>query len=165
VSTFLGVKPALALTLGVLVLALPAQAAHEADSATQTIRLVSMTVGIHTVVDRAPKGVPNKGDAVREESVLSNDVRQFGRPKGAPVGSDVATYTIVSTRPMRMRLKLTVKLPGGTLRGTAQVAGSGFPTIRIVGGTRNFAGARGTGVVRPRAGGRAALNVYRLRLP
>jgi hypothetical protein len=159
------VKPTLALTLGVLVLALPAQAAREADSATQTIRLVSRTVGLHTVVDRAPKGVPNKGDVVREESVLSNDIRQFGRPKGAPVGSDVATYTVVSTTPTRMSMKLTVKLPGGTLRGTAQVAGNAVPTIRIVGGTRNFANARGTGEVRARRAAGTALNIYRLRLP
>jgi hypothetical protein len=155
----------LALALGALVLALPAQAARETESATRTIRLVSTTVGLHTVVDRAPKGVPNKGDVVREESVLHNDVRQFGRPKGAPVGSDVATYTVVSTTPTRMRMRLTVKLPGGTLRGTAQVVGNDLPTIRIVGGTRNFAKARGTGTVRARPGRPDALNIYRLRLP
>ena len=152
---------ALAVVLGVGLVALPA---HAAGSAAQTIRLVSTTVGLHTIVDRAPKGVPDKGDAVRAESVLHNAVRQFGRAKGAPVGSDVATYTVVSTQPTRMNVKLTVKLPGGTLRGRAHVVGNAVPVIRVVGGTRNFANARGTGTVRSGAGGRA-LNIYRLQLP
>jgi hypothetical protein len=160
------VRSALVIALGVAFLALPAQAARSTDSATRTIRLVSTTVSLRAVVDRAPRGVPNKGDVVQERSLLRNAVRQFERAKGAPVGSDVATYTVVSVNPVRMRMKLTVRLPGGTLRGTAQVVGNTSSVIRIVGGTRNFANARGTGEVRAQtAGAKGVLNIYRLQLP
>jgi hypothetical protein len=147
---------ALVIALGVALLTLPAQAARSTDSATRTIRLVSTNVSLRAVVDRAPRGVPNNGDVVQERSLLRNAVRQFERPKGAPVGTDVATYTVVSANPVRMRMKLTVKLPGGTLRGIAQIVGNTSSVIRIVGGTGNFANARGTGEVRAQTAGAKA---------
>lgn len=151
--------------LGV-VLAVPAQAAQRADSAALTVRLVSKTVSFRAVVDRAPKGTPSKGDVLREESILNNAVPQFGRAKGAPVGSDVGIYTIVSASPVRMSVRIIAKLPGGTLRGTATVRGAATPTIRVVGGTGDFANARGTGEVRDHNGSRpGVLNIYRLQLP
>lgn len=152
--------------LGVGLLALPAQAADRADSATRTIRLVSTTVSLRPVVDRPPAGVASKGDVVRERSTLRNAVPQFGRAKGAVVGSDVGNYTVLSVNPSRVGLKVTVKLPGGTLKGTATIAGSVTPKIRVVGGTGAFANARGTGEVRAYSGGpRGVLNIYRLQLP
>ena len=152
--------------LGVALLALPARAAQGTDSATRTIRLVSTTVSLTTVADRAPKGRPSKGDVALERSLLRNAVRQFGRAKGAVVGSDTGRYTIVSLNPPLVTLKLSVKLPGGTLRATGRSAGNSAPTIRIVGGTGSFANARGTGEVRAQTGGaQGVLNIYRLRLP
>jgi hypothetical protein len=159
-------RQTLVVALGLALLAVPAQAAQREDSATRTIRLISRTVNLRTTVDKPPKGVPNKGDAVREESVLHNAVAQFGRPKGAPVGSDVGIYRVTATNPVRMSVTVIARLPGGTLRGTAQVAGNTVPTIRVVGGTGAFANARGTGDVRPYSGRpRGVLNIYRLRLP
>ena len=155
----------LALVLGAA-LALPAQAAHHGDSATRTIRLVSTTVSLQNIVDRPPLRAPSKGDVVLERSTLRNSVRQFGRAKGAVVGSDTGRYTIVSSRPPVVRLRLTVKLPGGTLRGTDRIEGNAPPTIRVVGGTGSFANARGTLTVRDdTAGAPGVLNIYRLRLP
>jgi hypothetical protein len=152
--------------VGVALLALPAQVAQSTDSATRTIRLVSLTVNSRLVVDRPPKGAPSKGDVVREESILRNAVPQFGRPKGANVGSDVAIFTVTSARPVRMNVRVTVKLPGGTLRGRARITGTAIPGIRIVGGTGIFAKARGTGTVRDASGSaRGVLNIYRLQLP
>ena len=58
--------------------------------------LVSVTVNIRVVTDRAPKNVLSVGDVIRQESVLSNAVRQFGKAKGAPVGSDAGTMKVVS---------------------------------------------------------------------
>jgi hypothetical protein len=151
--------------LGVL-LAVPAQAAQRAGSASRTISLVSTTVNFRAIVDRAPKNTPSKGDVLREESILRNHVPQFGRGKGANVGSDVGIYTILSVRPVRMSVKVTAKLPGGTLRGTATVRGADTPTIRVVGGTGDFANARGTGEVRDHNGSRlGVLNIYRLQVP
>ncbi len=63
-------------------------------------------------------------------------------------------------------MRVTVKLPGGTIRGTPRSRARREPDIRIVGGTGDFAGARGIGEVRD-ADGRAqgVLNIYRLQLP
>jgi hypothetical protein len=156
----------LATALGALLLALPAQAAQGTGSATQTISLVSKTVNFRLAVDRSPKGLPNKGDVLREESVLSNHVPQFGKRKGANVGSDVGIYTVVAMNPIRMKLKVTVRLPGGTLRSTGSIVGTDLATLRVVGGTGDFANARGTGKVREHNGARpGVLNVYRLQLP
>jgi hypothetical protein len=157
----------LAIALAAALLALPTQAAQGTSSATRTISLVSKTVNVRLSVDRAPKGLPNKGDVLREESILSNHVPQFGRPKGANVGSDVGLYTVVATGPpSRLALKVTARLPGGNLRATATVVGSAVPKLRVVGGTGVFAGARGTGEAREHNGSRpGVLNVYRLRLP
>lgn len=159
-------RSTLAIFIAAALLALPAQAAQSTGSATRTIRLVSTTVSLRTVVDLAPKGQPSKGDVVLEKSTLRNAVRQFGRARGAVVGSDTGRYTVVSLDPQVITLKLTVKLPGGTLRGTSRIAGNSAPTIRVVGGTGSFANARGTGEVRAQTGGaQGVLNIYRLQLP
>ena len=155
-------------TLGILLavglLAVPARAADRAGSATVTIRLIATNGSVRVVTDRAPKGKPSKGDVLRETTTLRNAVRQFGKPKNAVVGSDDAVYTLVS--PTQANARITVKLPGGTLRGTARVVGSALPTIRVVGGTGTFASARGTGEIRRApAGVNGVLNVYRLQLP
>jgi hypothetical protein len=155
----------LAIVLGVVLLALPAQAARSTDSATRTIRLVSFTVNSRLIVDRAPKGQPSKGDVVREESILRNAVPQFGKAKGANVGSDVAILTITSSSPVRINVRLVVRLPGGTLRGAARIAGTRIADIRITGGTGDFARARGTGTVRENGRAPGVFNIYRLRLP
>ena len=154
-----------AIVLGVALVALPAQAARSTDSATQTIRLVSFTVNSRLTLDRPPKGQPSKGDVVREESILRNAVRQFGKAKGANVGSDVGIFTITSVRPVRISVKLVVRLPGGTLRGTARIVGTRIADIRIGGGTGDFARARGTGTVRDNGRAPGVFNIYRLRLP
>ena len=154
----------LAIALGAALLAVPAHAADGAGSGSLTIRLLSTNGKATIVTDRAPKGVPSKGDVVRETTTLRNAVRQFGKAKGAVVGSDVAVYTFVSSTAANVRA--TVKLPGGTLRGTARIEGTTVPVLKVVGGTGRFAGARGTGEVRPAApGSQAVLNIYRLRLP
>jgi hypothetical protein len=150
--------------LGVGLLALPAHAADRSEAVNLTIRLVSTGGSAKILVDKTPKGVPSKGDVVRETTTLKNAVRQFGKAKGAVVGSDVAVYTFVSSTAASM--KVTATLPGGTLRGTARLEGTALPVLKVVGGTGTFAGARGTGRVLPApAGVKGVLNTYRLRLP
>lgn len=150
--------------LGVGLLALPAQAADRDATASLTVRLVSTGGSAKIVTDKDPKGVPSKGDVVRETTTLKNAVRQFGKARGAVVGSDVAVYTFVSSTSANMRV--SVKLPGGTLRGTARLEGTTLPVVRVTGGTGRFAGARGTGRVLPApAGVKGVLNTYRLQLP
>ena len=62
----------LAIVLAFVLLALPAPAAPRTDSSTQTIRLISKTVRYRTLVDRPPKGEPNKGDVDWAKSILNN---------------------------------------------------------------------------------------------
>jgi hypothetical protein len=154
----------LAIVVGVGLLALPAHAVPSSESATQTIRLISTPDGQpRTVVDRAPKGTVSPGDVFAERSILRNAVAQFGRPKGAVVGSDVATYTVVSLR--RANAKGTVRLPAGTLRIAATLTPQQV-TFRVVGGSGRYADARGVLEVRSlNAAGTRVLNVYRLTLP
>lgn len=147
---------------GVLLLALPAQAAHRTESKIRTIQLVSRTVSAKLVVDRAPKGL-SKGDKISETSSLRNAVPQFGRPKDALVGSDVAVMTLISA--VRTKITVTVTLPGGTIR-TAGTVSDDRQKIPVVGGTGVFAGARGMSDVQSlSADDRLALNIYRLRFP
>jgi hypothetical protein len=132
-----------------------------------TIRLIVTSVDSRFLIDRAPKGYPNKGDVVRERSTLRNAVAQFGRPKGAIVGSDTWIITVVIPPFGKAEVKATTTLPGGTIRAmgavtAAQTAG----TFRVVGGTGEYANARGTISLRNlNANGSRGLSVYRLQLP
>lgn len=160
-------KYAVLIVGGLLVLAIPAQAAHRAESESQTIRLVSKALTAKVTFDRPPKGSANKGDQVTVTSRLTNAVAQFGRPKGAVVGSDLAVITIVSysALSLRQRIRAAVKLPGGTIRIDG-VTTESKRTVPVVGGTGAFARARGTCEIRDlEPDGDPALNIYRLRLP
>ena len=126
-----------------------------------TIRLVSTTVSTR-VVDRAPKGVPSKGDVLYVHSSLVNQVSQFGKPKGALVGHEYAIDTFLSAT--RARVKVQVTLPGGTLVVAGQInRPTSSPVLPVTGGTGTFANARGT--CSESDGNKYAINVYRLRLP
>ena len=132
-----------------------------------TIRLIVTSADSRYLIDRAPKGYPNKGDVVRERSTLRNAVAQFGRPKGAIVGSDTWIATVVIPPFGKAHVKATTTLPGGTIRATGAVtAAQTTGTFRVVGGTRKYANARGTISLRNlNASGSRGLSVYRLQLP
>lgn len=150
--------------MGVCVAAFPAQGAHHAESRTMTIRLISVTTDLRVLVDRAPKQELSRGDVLWAKSVLRNEVPQFGRPKGARVGSDTGTLTLVSARVVDA--KVAVKLPGGTLKASGRTREQGgSDMIAVVGGTGDFAGARGTVEVIDLNDGLRTRNIYRLRLP
>jgi hypothetical protein len=132
-----------------------------------TIRLVSTPGAVEEFEDRPPYGVNSKGDYFRQTSILRNAVPQFGRTKGARVGTDDFTLKFLS-RTKRV-LTGTTRLPGGTLR-IKEFGRIGVSTPRdpVVGGTGVFEGARGTLEARalPSSGGvDRTLNVYRLTLP
>lgn len=131
-----------------------------------TIRLVGTAGGSSFLVDRAPKGLPNKGDIVRAKSILRNAVVQFGRPKGAVVGTSVWVVTIVIPPLRKARVKDTTALPGGTIQAVGSVSGSMTrATFRVTGGTGKFRGARGSVSLRSRSGGSRGYDVYQLQLP
>jgi hypothetical protein len=131
-----------------------------------TIRLTATAAGSRYLVDHAPKGYPNKGDVTRETSTLRNAVAQFGRPKGAIVGSDVWIATIVIPPFGKVDVRAATSLPGGTIRAVGTVTATQTAgTFRVVGGTAGYAGARGTTRLRnTNASGSRALIVFGLRL-
>ena len=139
----------------------PAAAAGRAASAeTLVIHVKSVLTG-RSVKDVAPRNAFGKGDEVVMSDGLSNVLPQFGKPKGARIGVDVARVTYV--REGVSRIVGITTFPDGTVRfeGTVSAAGS---RVRVVGGTGRYAGATGTVAVRdlPRAG--QAINVYTIRL-
>ena len=153
----------LALLLCAFLCALPADAARSSGSKTMTIRLVSVTTQHKVLIDRAPKQF-SIGDVIWAKSTLRNEVAQFGRSKGSRVGTDVATFAVVSRT--KGNVKVTTTLPGGTLRAAGRIGQEPVETIRVLGGTGAFAGASGvyeTRLVDPSRD--RARNVFRLQLP
>jgi hypothetical protein len=141
--------------------AIPAQGAY---SRAMTIRLTSTTTALELVRDREPTNALSTGDVLRARSTLRNAAAQFGRPKGAVVGKDVGVVTMVSSS--EGSVKVTASLPGGTIRSSGRDTPIPNQSLRVIGGTGRFAGARG--VVEVRAldvRSRLALNVYRIQLP
>jgi hypothetical protein len=152
-----------AFALVAAVLVLPAPAGRASADASMTIRLTSTASGGTRVTDAAPRG-PSRGDKLRVRSVLRNAVAQFGKPKGAVVGSDQMVVTLLT--PTSASATVAVKLPGGTmrLRGRLRLDTTSGPTsLPVVGGTGRFAGAKGRCVVRDQPA--FSTNVYHLTLP
>jgi Dirigent-like protein len=144
------------------VLAAPAVGAYDGTTLGLTIRLISRPTAGDFVKDTAPKGKANFGDVIWVRSRLRNQVTQFGKPKGALVGSDYATVALRSSHDALFSVR--VRLPGGTLRvkGHGDLNGTGG-VLPVVGGTGRYADARGTSSVRDTRS--SSINVYRLRLP
>ena len=154
---------ALVVVLGALVMALPVAAVGHGETETMTIRLTSTTDTTKTLVDKSPKLVASKGDVYRISSLLRNAVAQFGRAKGAFVGSEIATFTFLSRT--RMEVKAAASLPGGFSFAGGRIR-LGHVTHPVTGGTGRFAGARGT--AESRGLGQTSdrrLRVFRLSLP
>jgi Dirigent-like protein len=145
-----------------LLIALAAVAAPGvARAETLTIQVTSVVVTIKPI-DKKPKG-SSAGDRIVYRDRLLNAVRQFGKARGKPVGSDHGTMTFTS--PHTARFDGTARLPGGTvrIRGAVRPVAGGSIQIPVAGGTGRFAKAKGTLTVGP--GEKQALNTYRLTLP
>jgi hypothetical protein len=152
------------LAVAVLVIAVPAALVPVLAQAksTMVIRLVSITTS-NRVQDKDPAG-PSRGDTLVTTSRLQNAVAQFGRAKGAVVGSDSGTVTLTAAD--AGMVAGTTKLPGGTIKFRGRIGSGNRDVIPVTGGTGRFAGARGTLTTAPldRDGARAS-KVYRLTLP
>jgi hypothetical protein len=161
--------------LGALLLTVPAHGARLTDTKAMTIRVVSVTVGSKMIVDKAPKGSRSVGDTFWAKSNLRNERPQFGKPKGALLGSEVAIYTVESLA--IGAVKVTTTLPGGTIRSSDRRSYEGCCATKgqVTGGTGVFAGARGAAysetltrgfLVRPFGHlGERDRKVYRIELP
>jgi hypothetical protein len=132
-----------------------------ARAETLTIQVTSVVITIKPI-DKQPKGT-SKGDRIVQRNRLLNAVRQFGKKKGARVGTD--SGTLVFTSAHSARFVGTTKLPGGTikLKGVVRPLADGGLQIPVTGGTGRYAEATGTLRVAP--GDKKVLNVYQLTLP
>lgn len=111
--------------------------------------------------DVLPAGT-SKGDRIVMRDRLLNAKAQFGRAKGAVVGSDHGTMTFTSAH--AARFSGVAVLPGGTLvlSGKVVVLTAGL-AIPVTGGTGRFARAKGYVLVG--RGTKRVLNTYSLSLP
>jgi hypothetical protein len=149
-----------------LVMALPAAASDNAAAKSVTIRVL-VTPVTRKIKDVPPKtlkvrGEWSKGDTLSGTSILRNAVPQFGKPKGARVGT--SSFTDIALSSQMVRTDGVARLPGGTLhiRGVAPIGLT--VKLPIVGGTGIYAGATGVVEGRHLANG-ATLNVCRLQVP
>ena len=94
--------------LTALLLALPTHSALAEQSKTMTIRLVSHTMQSKWLINKPPRQL-SQGDVIGEWATLRNDVEQFGRPRGAVVGSLFRRTTNVSVT--TTQVKITAKVP------------------------------------------------------
>ena len=150
-----------------LVMALGAAASDTTAAKSVTIRVLIMPV-TRTFTDVAPKthatrGEYTKGDTLTGTSILRNAVRQFGKPKGARIGTSRFVETALS--PQRIVFDGVSRVPGGTVhaRGVMhEVAGK--LTVAVVGGTGLYAAA--TGVIEgSHLPSGVTLDVARLQVP
>jgi hypothetical protein len=129
-----------------LVTALPVAASHTAAAQQVNIRIL-ITPVTRTFTDVAPKthattGEFTKGDTLKGTSILENATRQWGKPKGARIGTDRFVETALS--PQRIMFDGVSSLPGGTVhaRGVMREV-AGKLTVAVVGGTGVYTGATG----------------------
>lgn len=139
----------------------PAAAGSSAVAAETVVIHVRSVLTGRSVEDVAPKNAFGKGDAVVMTDALSNVLPQFGKPKGARIGVDVARVTFVREGVSRI-VGLTT-FPDGTVRIEGTLTPSGA-RVRVVGGTGRYAGATGTVAVRDLPQEGQAVNVYTIRL-
>jgi Dirigent-like protein len=127
------------------------------------IRVVSIATAAKTH-DAPPKG-PSKGDYVVIDDKLTNQVAQFGRKKGALVGTDHAVERNIGSN--RVMVDGIARLPGGTIhfKGELKVDTNGIAGVKVVGGTGDFQSAKGVVAIKNLTkDGKVALNVYSITL-
>jgi Dirigent-like protein len=144
-----------------LAVATTAVVAPAAEAKKVTIAVTSVSISVKPT-DVAPTGT-SKGDTIEYRDRLLNAKAQFGRAKGAAVGSDRGTMTFTSAH--AATFSGVAVLPGGTLRLEGKVIALPGKSLAIpvTGGTGRFAKAKGYLLVGP--GTKRALNTYTLTLP
>jgi hypothetical protein len=158
-------KAAVLLASVSLAMALPAATSDAAAIKSVTIRVLVQPV-TRSIKDVPPKtlklGEYSKGDTITGTSILRNYVRQFGKPKGARVGTSHGVTTALSSQ--TARTDAVARFPGGTVhaRGKGEIG----PTtkVTVVGGTGVYAGATGVVEGSHLASG-VTLEVLRLQVP
>ena len=148
-----------------LAMVLPAAASDAAAAKSVTIRVLVIPV-TQTVKDVPPKtinlGEFTKGDTIRRTATLRNAVPQFGKPKGARVGTSRGVTIVLSSQ--MARSDGVGRFPDGTVHTHGVGKISPNPKVAIVGGTGLYAGARGVAEFSHLANG-TTLSILRLQVP
>ena len=124
----------------------------------RTIDVISVTEKM-VAHDVGPKGASD-GDTITYRDRLLNAGAQFGKKKGASIGTDTGKLTFTGVH--SATYEGTATLPGGTIRlsGAVYSTSGGGIVVPVVGGTGAFAHAQGTLTVGP--GKDRVLNTYRV---
>jgi hypothetical protein len=153
------------LASGSLFIALPAATSDAASTKSVTIRVLVQPV-TRSIKDVPPKtlnlGAYSKGDSITGTSVLRNYVPQFGKPKGARVGTSRGVTTALSSQTAMS--DAVARFPGGTVHARGNGPIGPTVTVPVVGGTGVYAGARGV-VEGSHLSTGVTLEVLRLQLP
>ena len=150
--------PPLSLSLVAIVAVVAPSAAASPPS---VIRLVSITTS-ESSVDVPPRKA-SAGDRQLFASRLLNARRQFGKPKGAVVGSDRGTMTLTSATSAHAEdRREAAGRHDHRRRAAAGRPATGPSRSPVVSGTGVFAGAHGTLTILAPTGPKTAVNVYRL---
>lgn len=148
------------------ILSLPAAASDSAATKSVTIRVL-VRPATQTITDVAPKtllvGKYTKGDKIKGTLTLRNAVRQFGKAKGARVGTSSVIFTALSS--LRIRANVIAKFPGGTVHARGVGGVKANAKVPVVDGTGIYAGATGVVEGRGLVSGGARLHIYRLQVP
>jgi hypothetical protein len=123
------------------VTALAPTASEAADGKSVTIRVLVQPV-TRRIKDVPPKtarsrGEWSKGDTLSGTSILRNFVPQFGKPKGARVGT--SSFTDIALASQMVREEGVARLPGGTVhvRGVVPIGPTvKLPVVGALGSTR-----------------------------
>ena len=129
------------------------------------IRLTSSPSGYEHFEDRPPYGVDSKGDFLRAGSILRNAAPQFGKPKGARVGTDDFLIKYLSAK--RQLVRGPARDSPAALLGSTPLSQPEPPHLSFQPLAARACLKEGAGLSRvvhyQVTSGR--LNIYRLRLP
>jgi hypothetical protein len=138
-------RKALVVVASLAASASPSLAAHSRAWSPTTIAVISIDISDHSS-DVPPKG-KSVGDSFSGTARLVNEWAQFGKTKGASVGSERTNLRVISARPVRYYGEIFTRLPGGTIHAngvlSTPTSPGDTPHMRVIGGTGVYAGVTG----------------------
>ncbi len=151
------------LVVVVLLGALVPAAQGKAQARTVTITVLSLT-RITIPHDVPPKGKENKGDYIEYRDLLLSVGPLFGKKANQPVGWDKGTLTYTSATDARVIGQAVFPGQGKLkVKGTMKALKDGSNSVKIVGGSGKFVGAKGVLIIGP--GDLKSLNTFRFTVP
>jgi hypothetical protein len=147
----------------VLLASLVPAAQGQPQARKMTIQVLSLT-RVSIPHDTPPKGKENKGDYIEYRDLLIAVGRLFGKQANQPVGWDKGTLTYTSAEDARLIGQAVFPGQGSIkFKGPMKPTRNGGSTVKIVGGTGKFVGAKGVLLIGP--GNQRAINTFTFTVP